>query len=181
MLINLQQGVLPNVWRFVPFDAVITLARRLESKPLSDNSNGSPQVKLFNQRRNSGSDFDEKRTFMDWRRAFTILCLIAGKLPNEDELESYKSKLRAQAMANEEGVVTKKAFIKVSNISGIANSIFLFFQVTGWFDKCEATPLVGTIAGSPTKMTNSQSQSPSPGMGMSPSHSSPSQVYMQAA
>lgn len=84
MLINLQQGMLPNVWRFVPFDAVITLARMLESKPLSDNSNGSPQVKLFNQRRHSGAeDFDEKRIFMDWRRAFAILCLIAGRLPSD--------------------------------------------------------------------------------------------------
>lgn len=59
---------------------------------------------------------EDRRTFMDWRRAFTILCLIAGRLPNDDELESYKSKLRAQATTNNEGVVTRKAFIKVSKI-----------------------------------------------------------------
>ena len=42
MLLNLQQGILPNVWRYVPFDHVIQLARRLEAKPLSDQGSGSP-------------------------------------------------------------------------------------------------------------------------------------------
>jgi len=83
------------VWRYIPFDSVILLARRLEAKPPSDNSNGSPQVKLFGQGRNNSTDLDAQRTFMDWRRAFTILALIAGRLPSEEELEAYKNKLRA--------------------------------------------------------------------------------------
>ena len=114
MLLNLQQGVLPNVWRYVPFDHVIQLARRLEAKPLSDQGSGSPQVKLFNQGKQSTSDLDQKRTFIDWRRAFAIFALIAGKLPTSEELEAYKSKLRAKQTVSEEGILTKKAFVAVS-------------------------------------------------------------------
>jgi len=47
MLLNMQHGVLPKVWRHVTFDAVITLAGHLEAKPLSDSSSGAGQVKLF--------------------------------------------------------------------------------------------------------------------------------------
>jgi hypothetical protein len=41
MLVNMQQGVLPNIWRYIPFDSIITLGARLEAKPLSDNPNGN--------------------------------------------------------------------------------------------------------------------------------------------
>lgn len=38
ILLNMQAqgGILPNVWRFVPFDAIIKLAAKLEAIPLSD-------------------------------------------------------------------------------------------------------------------------------------------------
>ena len=130
MLLNLQQGVLPNVWRYVPFDHVIQLARRLEAKPLSDQGSGSPQVKLFNQGKQSQSELtDEKRTFMDWRRAFAILALIAGRLPTSEELQTFKNKLRAKQQASQEGIVTKKAFISVSYFFSVLRTSFNFISL----------------------------------------------------
>lgn len=64
---------------------------------------------------------------------------------------------------NEDGIVTKKAFMRIA----------------GWFDKCEASPVVASLAASPTKLTASPSQPPSPGM--SQSLSSPSQFLANVA
>jgi len=111
MLRNIQAGVLPNAWRFVPFEAVIGLAAQLQAKPLSDALNAS-QVKLFRQR--SSSSIDESRKFVDWRKAFTICVLIAGRLPSRDELQAYILKLRAQLKVSDFGLLTKDSFVKVS-------------------------------------------------------------------
>ena len=94
MLLNMQQGVLPNVWRYVPFDAVIELAIRLDAKPLSDSSDDHTQVRLFRRKSTSADGSDEVRHFLNWRRAFLILVLMAGKIPTNAEKQTYFAKLR---------------------------------------------------------------------------------------
>lgn len=79
MIVNLQQGILPNVWRYVPFDSVISLAARLEAKPLSDGpQGGNSPIKLFRRRSLSVDGVQTERSFMNWRRAFAIFALMAG-------------------------------------------------------------------------------------------------------
>ena len=96
MLLNMQQNILPNVWRYVPFDAVLDLAARLEAQPLTDSPNATAGFKLYKRKSVEGDD-DMERKFMDWRRAFVVLALMAGRLPTASEKQSYYSKLRAKA------------------------------------------------------------------------------------
>ena len=53
---------------------------------------------------------------MDWRKAFTILALVAGVLPTGEELQAYVTKLRAQKKVADHGLVTKDIFTKVSSL-----------------------------------------------------------------
>ena len=48
-LLNIQQDVLPNVWRYVSFDNVQELAQRLIAQPLTDSPHGD-SVQLFKRR-----------------------------------------------------------------------------------------------------------------------------------
>ena len=72
---NIQQEVLPNVWRYVPFGSIQELVESMMAKPLTDSPDGA-NVQLFKQRSMSG--MDQERKFMDWRKAFIVLSLIAG-------------------------------------------------------------------------------------------------------
>ena len=126
MLLNMQSSVLPNVWRYVTFDNIIELASSLEAKPLSDSPNSANQVALFRRRSLSVEGLDVKRTFVDWRKAFTIMALMSGKLPTQADIDSYCSKLRAQQEAAEDGLISKQAFAKVSTQANHLTLLRLF-------------------------------------------------------
>ena len=117
-LINIQQNILPNVWRFVPFGNLQDLAEQLAAQPLTDSPDGA-QVKLFKQRSMESS---EDRKFIDWRKAFVILVLMAGPIPTNDQKQTYYSNLRAKQTLCDGQNLTKQAFIKMD----------------AWFDKCES-------------------------------------------
>ena len=119
ILVNMQSCVLPNVWRYVPFDAVIMLASRLEAKPLTDTPGGSSQVKLFRRRSLSLDGPGTERSFMNWRKAFMIFVLMAGRLPCSADLQSYESRLRAQLAVSFNGLLSKNSFIKVSKTKAL--------------------------------------------------------------
>ena len=109
----MQANCLPNLWRYVTFDNVIDLTSRLSAKPLTDSPNAP--VKLFRRKSVSIDGVDAIRSFIDWRKAFTILVLMAGQLPSTEEVQGYCSKLRAQVTISEDGLLTKDAFVNVSN------------------------------------------------------------------
>ena len=92
-----QPSVLPNVWRFVSFDAVTSLATKLEATALSDNMSDRGSRQLF-KRNNQSMEFTEGsagvRKFMDWRKAFLIFALMAGQLPTENDKQVYFEKLQ---------------------------------------------------------------------------------------
>ena len=52
ILLNMQAqpSVLPNVWRYVPFDAVINLASKLEAQPLTDSMSDPKSLNLFKRK-----------------------------------------------------------------------------------------------------------------------------------
>jgi len=84
LLKNMQADILPNVWRFVSFEAVIELSRHLEAKPLTDDPNAvAASSKLFQRKSLSGTQNDVVRCYVDWRKAFTIFSLMAGQVPSE--------------------------------------------------------------------------------------------------
>ena len=125
MLLNMQKNVLPNVWRFVPFDTIIDMASKLEAQPLTDSPNASANFKMYkNSAKGSGQGDSEEteRKFLDWRKAFVILALMAGKIPTSEEKESYFSKLRAKLSVSEDNLLKKNAFVSVS----IPNHNYLF-------------------------------------------------------
>ena len=86
ILLNMQAqgGILPNVWRFVPFDAIIKLAAKLEAVPLSDSQTDQKSFQLF-KRKTNDMEFLEGRKFMNWRKAILIFALMSGRLPSEAE------------------------------------------------------------------------------------------------
>ena len=115
LLGDMQAGVLPNMWRFVSFEQVIELSHFLEAKPITDNPNSAISLKLFRRRSTTQQDVDDiARTFVDWRKAFVILSLMSGKIPTEDEKQSYYSKLRAKRAVSDDGLLSESAFVKVS-------------------------------------------------------------------
>ena len=118
-LLNIQQEVLPNVWRYVSFENLEALAERFVAKPLTDSPNGD-QVQMFRRRSVEGNNQDRK--FMDWRKAFVVLALMAGKIPSGEQKQAYFNNLRAKQTICEGGILTKEAFVKIN----------------AWFDKCES-------------------------------------------
>jgi len=110
LLKNMQANILPNVWRFVSFEAVIELSQRLEAKPLTDNPN-APSSKLFQRKSQSMSEMDVVRIYVDWRKAFTIFALMAGQVPSEAQKQAYYSKLRAKRQSSENGLLSLEAFV----------------------------------------------------------------------
>ena len=125
---------MPNVWRYVPFDTIIEMTARLAASPLSDSPDAAANVQLF--RRNSSIDGSlEVRKFIDWRKAFTILVLMSGKIPTYEELNAYYGKLRAVKSASANQVMTKADFVGIE----------------AWFDKSEsATIPVAALGASPS-------------------------------
>ena len=75
------------------FESVQELAERLAAKTLTDSPNGD-QVQLFKSRSAAGNE--QERKFMDWRKAFVVLALMAGKIPSNAQKQSYFNKLRAK-------------------------------------------------------------------------------------
>ncbi len=109
--------MLPNLWRFVSYDAFDSLTYRLEAKPLTDNPDQSNNMQLFRRKSVSTDNIGEaKRVFIDWRKAFVICALVSSRLPSEQELHGYFNKLRACLAVAENGNLKKSDFIKVSEI-----------------------------------------------------------------
>ena len=71
-------------------------------------------MNLFRRKSLSQEDIGASRVFMDWRKAFVVFALMAGKLPSAEELQAYYDRLRAEQNTSESGLVTKAAFINVS-------------------------------------------------------------------
>ena len=67
----------------MPFGNIQELVERLSASPLTDSPDGGSQVKLF--RRGSTDALNRDRKFLDWRKAFVILALIAGQIPTNDQ------------------------------------------------------------------------------------------------
>ena len=112
---DIQANILPNMWRFVSFEQVIELTQFLEAKPITDNPNSALSLKLFRRRSTNQADVDEiARVFVDWRKAFVILALMAGNIPTEEDKQTYYSKLRARRSISDTGLLDEKAFVKVS-------------------------------------------------------------------
>lgn len=104
------------------------MASKLEAQPLTDSPNASANFKMYkNSAKGSGQGDSEEteRKFLDWRKAFVILALMAGKIPTSEEKESYFSKLRAKLSVSEDNLLKKNAFVSVE----------------AWFDKCESATL----------------------------------------
>jgi len=135
LLKNMQANILPNVWRFVSFEAVIELSQRLEAKPLTDDPNAVvASSKLFQRKSLSMRENNVVRCYVDWRKAFTIFALMAGQVPSEAQKQTYFSKLRAKRLSSENGLLTKEAFISVSQISLFANFLYSFRLTLGSTD-----------------------------------------------
>ena len=102
ILLNMQAqpSVLPNVWRYVSFDAVINLASKLEAQPLTDSMSDPKSLNLF-KRKQQSTEFAEgaagTRKFVDWRKAFLIFALMAGRIPTEADIQDYITILREKA------------------------------------------------------------------------------------
>ena len=77
----------------MPFGHVQELVERLVAIPLTDSPDGA-QVKLFKQRSMDG--YSQERKFLDWRKAFVILALMAGQIPTHEQKQAYYGKLRAK-------------------------------------------------------------------------------------
>ena len=107
--------MLPSVWKYVSYEYIIELADNFQAKPLTDNPNETQQA-LFRRKSVSQEDISTSRVFMDWRKAFVVFALMAGKLPSAEELQAYYDRLRAEHNAADSGLVTKEAFINVSII-----------------------------------------------------------------
>lgn len=101
------------------FENLEALAERFVAKPLTDSPNGD-QVQMFRRRSVEGNNQDRK--FMDWRKAFVVLALMAGKIPSGEQKQAYFNNLRAKQTICEGGILTKEAFVKIN----------------AWFDKCES-------------------------------------------
>ena len=106
MVLNMQQRVLPSVWKYISYDSIIDLADAFQTKPLSDNPNEAAAA-LFRRKSLSQEDIGSSRVFMDWRKAFVVLALMAGRLPSSEELQGYYDKLRAEQKVSDNGLVSK--------------------------------------------------------------------------
>lgn len=104
--------MLPSVWKYVSYEYIIELADNFQAKPLTDNPNETQQA-LFRRKSVSQEDISTSRVFMDWRKAFVVFALMAGKLPSAEELQAYYDRLRAEHNAADSGLVTKEAFINI--------------------------------------------------------------------
>ena len=58
LLLDMQQSVLPNVWRYILYDAVDSLTFRLEAKPLSDSPDQANNMQLFRRKSVSTDNMD---------------------------------------------------------------------------------------------------------------------------
>ena len=73
---------MPNVWRFVPFEAILQLVDLFKAQPLSDKPDGG-QALMFNRNMESKEGTSERK-FIDWRKAFLMLSLMAGRIPTNE-------------------------------------------------------------------------------------------------
>ena len=109
IVVNMQAGVLPNTWRFISFESIKELINRFKATPMSDNANQTGQVALFRRRSSPGIN---EREFIDWRKVFTVLLLISGPCPTNNQKREYFQQLRESA--DEAGLLSLHRFLKVS-------------------------------------------------------------------
>lgn len=116
ILVNMQNGLLPNAWKFVHFDCIKQLIRKFHATPLADTANQTGQVALF-RRHSSRGAFE--REFIDWRKAFLFLLLISGPIPTNDQKREYFDDLKKNQ--DDGGLINHSKFLKTAS----------------WFDKYE--------------------------------------------
>ena len=90
IIVNMQAGMLPNIWRYVSYESIKALLINLKATPMSDTKTDVGSLNLF--RRHSSAAVAE-REFINWRRAFLMLILMSGPCPSIEQKREYFTKL----------------------------------------------------------------------------------------
>ena len=94
LIVNIQAGMLPNMWRYVSYDSIKALVLKFKAAPMADTLASAGQVALF--RRHSSYNMTT-REFVDWRKVFMFLLLNSTPYPSSAQKEEYFEQLKEHA------------------------------------------------------------------------------------